>query len=201
MIGLIEYSLSQGSGRVDGLEGLILDVFENSTITLRAPHSTVNHALSQIGFTPLPNYNGPAAGITITVAHADGAEHLLGLDQTALLASGQVDSRYIRIHVFQKNDAPDISVGDDPDVVSIFTVSEGDVIRLDGVKNLHLNANLVGSGYDSRASSGYELWKFDENVGSVSKAADLSSHILGSLEWLSGQVADIHAGDLSSNPR
>jgi hypothetical protein len=201
MIGLIEYSLTAGSGQVDGIEGLILDEYENSTITLRAPHSVVNRALSKIGFTPIPNYNGPSAGITITVFHSDGAEHLLGLDQSALLASGHVDSRYIRIHVNQKNDAPTISVGDDSDAVSIFTVSEGDVIRLDGVKNLNVNNNLVGSGYDSRASSGYELWKFDENVGSVIKARDLSSNILGSLEWKSGQVADIHAGDLSSNPR
>jgi hypothetical protein len=201
LTGLIEYSLSEGSGRVDGIEGLILDVYENSTVSLRAPHSVVNRALSKIGFTPLPDYNGPSAGITITVLHAEAAERLRGLDLTGLMASGEADSRYIRIHVFQKNDAPTIAVGDDPDVVSIFTVSEGDVIRLDGVKNLNLNDNLVGSGYDSRASSGYELWKFDENLGSVVKARDLSSNILGSLEWQSGQVADIHAGDLSSNPR
>ena len=201
MVGLIEYSMTQGSGQLDGIEGLILDVNENSVISLRAPHSIVNRALRKIGFTPESNYNGPSAGIFITVAHSSGSAHVTASSQEASLSSHQSDSRYIRIDVAQKNDAPVVSVGDDPDVVSIFTVSEGDVIRVDGVKNLNLNDNLIGSGFDSRASSGYELWKFDEDLGSIKKASEPSSKILGSLEWSSGQVSDINPGDLSSNPR
>jgi hypothetical protein len=191
MVGLIEYSMSSGSGRVDGIEGLILDVYDDNKISLRAPYSIINHALNKIGFTPLKNYNGPSAGLTITVAQSDHN------DMTSELS----DSRYIRIYVNQINDAPLISVGDDPNTTSIVTISEGDILQLNRVRNLNVNSFMVGSGYDSRASSGFELWKFEENLGSATKAQDSTSHILGSLEWQSGQIADIHPGDMSSNPR
>ena len=59
----------------------------------------------------------------------------------------------------RKYDATNISVGGDPDGVCIFArVSGGRRAPLDGVKNLHLDDYLLGSGYDSRAPSGHEEW-------------------------------------------
>ena len=113
------------------------------------------------------------------MAHEDGADLLLGLDQTRCwLQAKWICVTSIGIRVFQKNDAPDISMGGDLDGVCIFArVPEGDVTRWTAcVKNLHLDDYLLWSGGNSRASNGHEEWKFGENVGSVSKAPPVVAH-------------------------
>ena len=211
---VLEHSLSAEKGNV-GLHFEVGTGNMDPTLIFTGPISAVNIALRRVTFHPELNHYGVTARLVVSVNDLGnfGEEGLGHVEKT--------DSKTYRIVVQPANDVADILMPGDSVGPSLFTMDEGTILHilgainqpLVGVIDPKLLAAIESQGFDNTSSSsihsgvivnttnafqsGFELWRFIE-PRVYSTHGEFGA---GRLEWDVRQVADMHPGPGSSNPR